>query len=221
MKINNIQNLLQFQLMSQMFNSSDKNSSSNTAFAVVMESLLQAMNDSNCDLSKLGYGEGEKFDYEVPSKPQSPRYQMNSSPVKGNTDIKVGNQRIAAAISRASRKYNVDEKLIKSVIMQESSFDPMSTSCVGAKGLMQLMPETAREVGVSNPYDIDQNVDGGTKYLKGLLNLYGNNKELSLAAYNAGPGTLQNRGVNDTSKINRLPYETRDYVKKVMRNYTK
>lgn len=219
MKTDNIQNLLQFQLMSQMFNSSDKSSSSNMAFAVVMESLLKAMTDSNCDLSKLGYCEGEKLDYGVSSKEQPIKYQVNNS--KGSGDIKVSNERIAAAINRASRKYNVDEKLIKSVIMQESSFNPMSTSCVGAKGLMQLMPETAREVGVTNPYDIDQNVDGGTKYLKELLNLYGNNKELSLAAYNAGPGTLINRGVNDPSKINRLPYETRDYVKKVMRNYTR
>ena len=102
------------------------------------------------------------------------------------------------------------------VIKQESGFNPKSTSGAGAMGLMQLMPGTAKELGVSDAYNVEQNVDGGTKYLKGLLDMYGNTKELALAAYNAGPGTLQNRGVKDVSDISRLPNETRDYVQKVI-----
>jgi len=107
------------------------------------------------------------------------------------------------------------------VIKQESDFDPNSTSHAGAQGLMQLMPGTARELGVTDPYDIEQNIDGGTKYLKSMLEMYSNSKQLALAAYNAGPGTLRRRGVDTVEEISKLPTETQDYVKKVMKYYGK
>jgi soluble lytic murein transglycosylase-like protein len=183
-----------------------------------MESLTQAMSDSNGnidlskiglgdqDLSKLGYGAGER---------------LNSIYKDVNNDVKSGNASIDEAVDKASQKYGVDKSLIMAVIRQESDFNPKSTSGAGAMGLMQLMPDTANEMGVSNAYNVEQNVDGGTKYLKELLNTYSNTKELALAAYNAGPGTLQNRGVTSTGDISKLPYETRDYVQKVMKYYGK
>lgn len=86
---------------------------------------------------------------------------------------------------------------------------------------MQLMPQTAQELGVRNPFSVEQNVDGGTKYLKQLLNMYGNSKEMALAAYNAGAGTVSSRNVQSKDQIDRLPAETREYVTRVMDYYNK
>jgi soluble lytic murein transglycosylase-like protein len=188
------------------------------SFSLVMESLTKAMSDSNgnIDLSSLGLGEENlsKLGYGAGQR-------LNSLYKDINNDIKSGNISIDDAVNKASRKYGVDKDLIMAVIKQESSFDPKATSHAGAMGLMQLMPGTARSLGVSDAYDVQQNVEGGTKYLKGLLDMYGNSKELALAAYNAGPGTLQNRGVKDVGGISRLPNETRNYVQKVMKYYGK
>ncbi|QXE18740.1 lytic transglycosylase domain-containing protein [Clostridium sp. 001] len=211
----NVQKVLQYEMMTQILKQAFGDSDS---FQLVMESLTKALSDSSGnidlsklnlgqeDLSKLGYGAGQR---------------LNTVYNSVKSDIQSGSASIDEAIANASRKYGVDTNLIKAVIKQESDFNPNSTSGAGAEGLMQLMPGTARELGVSDPYNIDQNVDGGTKYLKEMLNMYGNNKELALAAYNAGPGTLQSRGVSSTSGISRLPYETRDYVQKVMKYYGK
>lgn len=207
------QDLLQFQLMSQMFKQAVGDSNS---FSLVMESLTKAMtnSDGSIDLSKLGLGEDDlsKLGY-------GGGQRLNSAYNTLKSDIKSGNISIEDAVEKASRKYGIDKSLIMAVIKQESDFDPKSTSGAGAMGLMQLMPGTASELGVSDAYNIEQNVEGGTKYLKGLLDKYSNSKELALAAYNAGPGTLQYRAVKSTSDISRLPYETRDYVQKVMKYY--
>ena len=211
----NLQKVLQYEMMTQVLKQAFGDSDS---FQLVMESLTKALSDSSGnidlsklnlgqeDLSKLGYGAGQR---------------LNTVYNSVKSDVQSGSASIDEAIANASRKYGVDANLIKAVIKQESDFNPNSTSGAGAEGLMQLMPGTASELGVSDPYNIDQNVDGGTKYLKEMLNMYGNNKELALAAYNAGPGTLQSRGVSSTSGISRLPYETRDYVQKVMKYYGK
>lgn len=136
-------------------------------------------------------------------------------------DVSSGNMTIDQAVEKAANKYGVDKNLIMAVIKQESSFNPDATSSAGAMGLMQLMPGTAEELGVTNAYDIQQNVDGGTKYLKNLLDMYGNCKELALAAYNAGPNTLASDHVDNASEIDRLPSETRNYVSQIMKNYGK
>lgn len=210
-----VEDFLQFQLMTQMFKEAVGDSES---FQLIMESLTKAMTDSdgNLDLSKLGLGDGDlsKLGYGAGER-------LNSAYKSLKSDIKSGNLSIEEAVEKASRKYGLDKSLIMAVIKQESDFDPKSTSNAGAMGLMQLMPGTATELGVSDAYNIEQNVEGGTKYLKGLLDMYGNSKELALAAYNAGPGTLIYRGVKDSSDISKLPYETRDYVQKVMKYYGK
>lgn len=95
-----------------------------------------------------------------------------------------------AIIRRASEKHGVDFFLIKSVIKAESLFDPKAVSSAGAKGLMQLMPDTATEVGVKNVFDAEQNIMGGTKYLKKMLKKFKNNAKSAVAGYNAGPAAV-------------------------------
>jgi len=216
MKVDKTEQAVQLQLMTQIFKNAVGDSSS---FQLIMESLTKAMGDGNTDLSSLGLGEQDLSKLGYGGGQQLSSQIGKDIPESINTEINTGT--IDEAIDGAAKKYNVDKSFIKAVIKQESSFDPKSTSEAGAMGLMQLMPGTAEELGVTNAYDIQQNVDGGTKYLKNLLNMYGNSKEMALAAYNAGMGTLKKKGVTSTDGINRLPYETRDYVKKVMQYYGK
>ena len=117
-------------------------------------------------------------------------------------------------INRASKKFGIDAQLIKAIIMAESSFNPYAISKSGAKGLMQLMPVTANDMRVENPFDPEDNILGGTKYLSMLLKRFNNDKKLALAAYNAGPKT-----VDDNNSIPQNP-QVREFVDKVMRYYT-
>ena len=136
--------------------------------------------------------------------PNAPSSQTRSVPISEN-DI------LERSIYKAAQKYNLPPALIKAVIKAESNFDANAVSSAGAQGLMQLMPATAEELGVKNPFDIEQNIDGGSHYLRKMLDQFGGNTKLALAAYNAGPGTVQKFKGN-------VPYaETRNYVKRVIR----
>ncbi|MGD2149023.1 MAG: lytic transglycosylase domain-containing protein [Desulfobacterales bacterium] len=111
-------------------------------------------------------------------------------------------------IDHASKKYDVDPILIKAVIRAESNFDANSTSSKGAMGLMQLMPETAKELGVKNCYNAVENIMAGTCYLKKLLDRYDGNVSLALAAYNWGMGNVERHP-------EKLPQETQTYIARV------
>jgi soluble lytic murein transglycosylase-like protein len=118
-------------------------------------------------------------------------------------------------IQNASEKYNVDADLVKAVIQNESNYDPNAVSSAGALGLMQLMPATAANLGVENPMDPEENIEGGVKLLRELLNQFGGNLTNVVAAYNAGAGAVQQYGGIP-------PYqETQTYVNRVLSTYGK
>jgi soluble lytic murein transglycosylase-like protein len=122
-------------------------------------------------------------------------------------------QQIDAAIDEAASRHNVDPNLVRAVIKVESNFNPNAVSRKGAMGLMQLMPQTARQLKVSNPFDPEQNVDAGVRHLKQLMENYGGDVKLTLAAYNAGQGAV--------ARSSGVPHfaETRNYVKRITQLY--
>lgn len=121
--------------------------------------------------------------------------------------------RLKGTIHKTGRQYRVDPHLIRAVIKVESDFDPWAVSSAGAQGLMQLMPETASALSVINPFDPEENIDGGTRYLRYLLTLFQGNTKLAVAAYHAGEKMIQRYG-----GIPPVP-QTQEYVKKVLKTY--
>jgi len=128
-------------------------------------------------------------------------------------------------IDQSAGKYGVDSSLIKSVINAESSFNPHAVSSSGAKGLMQLMDGTGAGLGVTDPFDPQQNIDAGTHFLSDLLKQYSGSEATALAAYNAGPGRLASLGIANEQQLidnyKQLPQETQNYVPKVLRMVTR
>lgn len=134
---------------------------------------------------------------------------VSSSPLK----TKKRDEPFHPIIIKVAGRYEVDPALVKAIIMAESSYNPRAISKRGAKGLMQLMPHTARALGVENIFDPEHNVNAGVKYFKGLLNRFGGDVELALAAYNAGSRKVrQYKGIP--------PFRsTKVYIKKVFKYY--
>ena len=137
----------------------------------------------------------------------------NSSPAP-ELKIRDEEDKISVSIQRAAERYDLPASLIRAVVQAESSYQVRAVSPAGAQGLMQLMPATAKELGVEDPFDIDQNIDGGAKYLRKMLDRFNGDVKLALSAYNAGPGAVAKFNGN-------VPYtETRHYVERVLR-YTR
>src|SRR6202043_1895954 len=122
-------------------------------------------------------------------------------------------QDIDSAIDQAAARHNVDPNLVRAVVKVESNFNPNAVSRKGAMGLMQLMPSTARQLKVRNPFDPEQNVDAGVRHLKQLLESYGGDVKLTLAAYNAGAGAV--------ARSSGVPHfaETQNYVRRITNLY--
>ncbi len=135
--------------------------------------------------------------------------QLGAVGGSSRTDHPKSSPAFRTLVEEAARRYGLDPGLVDAVVRVESGYNPSATSPAGAMGLMQLMPATARALGVVDPYDPVQNVDAGVRYLRGLINRYGD-VALALAAYNAGPGAVQRYGGIP-------PYpETRSYVERVL-----
>jgi soluble lytic murein transglycosylase-like protein len=216
--------LSQLQLMTEALK---KNSSNPETFQMILTTFL---NTINLDKTQEDNNDLEYYLYQILCQSaelkQSFTGDSNNFPQNAEKPVqRIGigngsdNGAIEEAAASASQKYGIDKDLILAVVRQESSFNPNAVSPAGAMGLMQLMPGTASALGVANPYDIEQNIDGGTRYLRQLLNQYGNSKVVALAAYNAGSGTVQARGVHNEADIDKMPSETRNYVQKVMNYY--
>lgn len=141
--------------------------------------------------------------------------KKDSINLKSKIDLASQKNDIEEIVDTFADKYNIDSNFIKAIIKQESGFKTNATSKKGAMGLMQLMPATAKSLGVVNAYNPWENVEGGVKHLKGLLENYDGNKELALAAYNAGAGAVKKYGGIPPYK------ETQNYVNSIMASYNK
>lgn len=180
---------------------------------------LSLITDAAADIFKYTSPDGRVYYTDEPKKGFDYRLIIRTRPRTYSRDLKFmsGNKlKFIELVAKAAAKHQMDPKLLHAVIQAESAYNPNAVSSAGAVGLMQLMPNTARRYGVTDRRDAEQNVDGGTRYLKDLLSMFNSNLTLAVAGYNAGEGAVM--------KYNNSvpPYpETRNYVQHVLSLYRK
>lgn len=195
-------------------NSCNCENSNSGAFDMVMISLLKAVSQNNKD-NNFGINniQNNTINLETQNSIQ------NTNKIQSSYKDDDVNKKIDNAIRISSKKYGVDENLIRAIIKVESNFNPNTVSSAGAKGLMQLMPFNCKDLGVMNPFDIYQNIDGGTRHIKEYIDKYDGDIQMGLMAYNGGPTRMAKRGVKSINDIYKMPKETQNYVPKVMKYY--
>lgn len=168
---------------------------------------------AEADIYKYEDENGIVYYTDFPLNKKAQRIMRSNESKKG--DIAKGHEKgeLHSIVSEKANKYNLDPSLVHAVIKAESNGNPYAVSRKGAMGLMQLMPSTARDLSVNNPFDPADNIDGGVRYLRYLIDKFNGDLTLALAAYNAGPKTVEKTG-----DVPRIP-ETKQYVKKVLSLY--
>lgn len=223
---------LAFQLVMQNLTESSKKSNPNSADATKgndktegqAEGSEELNNKNDINVNNISrviqkYATGQKLE-DIPMILSNNYINFTDAPGRISSNRNSADmEKIYSAVDSASKKYGVDSNLILAIIKQESDFDSNSTSGVGATGLMQIMPQNFAHLGISDGYDVNQNINGGTKLLKEYLDKYNGNAEMALMAYNGGPGTMQKRGVSSANDLYKMPSETQNYVPRVMGYY--
>ncbi|MGO0883025.1 lytic transglycosylase domain-containing protein [Clostridioides difficile] len=219
--MNEISSLINILALTQLGNNSTSQCNcgynNSSGFDMIMMSLLKALSQNNQQTSS-GYNllsNSENLFNELDNVANNTIGKFIEVDAKDKS-IK---SRIENAVEQASKKYNIDANLIKAIIKVESDFNPNTVSSAGAKGLMQLMPENCRDLGVTDPFNIEQNVDAGTRHIKECIDMFGGSIEMGLMAYNGGPGRMKSRGVESISDLYKMPKETQNYIPKVMKYY--
>ncbi len=213
--------LMSLGLMSGSFGGgSNSNTSSSTGgFSLIMASLLKAMGEKErqtqqgIDQNNRAYNNTSNGINDISNVIVRAIGGVTPSTVVSATGT--DSERIEKAIADASTKYGVNANLIRAIIKTESNFNPNAVSPAGAKGLMQLMPCNIEHYGVNDPFNIEQNIDAGTRHIKDYLKTYNYDLNMALAAYNFGPGNMASRGISSSSDFYKLPSETKNYLVKI------
>lgn len=201
-------------------NSMTQSNTNNNLFSTMLGDVLSQTNqasEDSLDLNPLLYkGNNEVFmptslNQLLASQVKS-MTSMNNSQIQTSTKKQHENE-FTQIIKKAADRFQLPERLISSVIKHESNFNSQTVSRAGAQGLMQLMPGTARFLGVKNSFDPEQNINGGARYLRQMLDQFNGDTTLALAAYNAGPGNVKKYGGIPPFK------ETQNYVQKVLNTF--